>query len=151
MRRLEPEESKGIKGLRFALRKNPWNLRTSESRRLRDLEQRNARLYRAYLLKETIVETYRRYYPLIQEAYIGLGYPDGYFNDRAVEVIDHLLATPVPDGPVRLERPHVLYEFADPELEALSSGQKLLLRMGSDQATRLQQALAELRSRIATP
>ena len=98
---------------------------------------------------DSLVEAYRRYYPLLQEAYVGLGYPDAYFNDRVIEVIDHLLATPQPDGPVRLVRPHVLYEFADPGLEALSSGQKLLLRIGPDNAERMRVALRALRARIA--
>ena len=100
---------------------------------------------------DSIVDAYRRYYPLFQEAYVGLGYPEGYFNDRVVEVIDHLLATPEPDGAVILVRPHVLYEFADPQLEALSSGQKLLLRMGNENAARAKRSLAELRERIAIP
>jgi hypothetical protein len=95
---------------------------------------------------EEVAEVYRRYYPLFQGAYVDLGYPDGYFNDRLVEVIDHLLATPDIDDPVRLVRPHVLYEFADPELEALSSGQKLLLRMGSEHRPRVTQTLRDLRS-----
>ena len=97
----------------------------------------------------SVVDAYRRYYPLFQEAYVSLGYPDAYFNDRVVDVIDHLLATPTPDAPIRLVRPHVLYEFADPELEALSSGQKLLLRMGADNAVRVLEALRALRARIA--
>ena len=96
------------------------------------------------------VATYRRFYPLLQESYRRLGYPDGYFNDRAVEVIDHLLETPEPDEPIHLIRPHVLYEYADAELEALSSGQKLLLRMGSDHTARIKRVLSGLRSLIAT-
>ena len=96
-----------------------------------------------------IVSTYRRFYPLLQESYLRLGYPDGYFNDRVVEVIDHLLATPEPEEPIRLVRPHVLYEFADAELEALSSGQKLLLRMGPDHTARIKQVLSGLRALIA--
>ena len=97
---------------------------------------------------DELATTYRRFYPLIQEAYTRLGYPDAYFNDRAIAVIDHLLATPEPEEPVQLVRPHVLYEFADPALEALSSGQKLLLRMGSDNAARVKSILTELRNRI---
>jgi hypothetical protein len=97
-----------------------------------------------------IVDTYRRFYPLFQEAYVKLGYPDGYFNDRLIEVVDHLLATPSPDQPIRLARPHVLYEFADAELEALSSGQKLLLRMGDQHADALRQALVDFRAQIAS-
>jgi len=97
---------------------------------------------------ELVAETYRRFYPLFQESYVRLGYPDAYFNDRAVEVIDHLLLTPEPKNPVRLVRPHVLYEFADAELEALSSGQKLLLRMGSENAARIKRVLDEFRALI---
>ena len=97
---------------------------------------------------DTVVDLYRRYYPLLQKSYEALGYPQGYFNDRVVAVIDHLLETPAPEGPLRLARPHVLYEFADPELEALSSGQKFLLRMGPENAARTKQALEALRARI---
>lgn len=97
----------------------------------------------------SLVDTYRRYYPLFQEAYVELGYPSGYFNDRVVEVIDHLLAAPSPDEPVELTRPHVLYEFSDADLETLSSGQKFMLRMGNKNAERLQQTLRDIRLRIA--
>ena len=98
---------------------------------------------------ETLVDTYRRFYPLFQESYERLGYPDAYFNDRVVEVIDHLLVTPAPEQAIRLVRPHVLYEYADPDLEALSSGQKLLLRMGSEHAQTVKDRLRNLRDRIA--
>lgn len=98
-----------------------------------------------------MAELYRRFYPLLQKAYVDLGYPDAYFNDRVVEVIDHLLATPEVEGPVALVRPHVLYEFADPELENLSSGQKALLRMGSENAAIVKTKLRELRELITAP
>jgi len=98
---------------------------------------------------DVIAAMYRRFYPLFQESYVRLGYPDGYFNDRVVEVIDHLLATPKPNEPIRLIRPHVLYEYADAELEALSSGQKFLLRMGSKHAETIKRALRGLRALIA--
>ena len=93
-----------------------------------------------------VAEVYRRFYPLFQSSYVNLGYPDGYFNDRLVEVIDHLLATPDIDDSTLLVRPHVLYEFADTELEGLSSGQKLLLRMGSEHRSRIKQPLREFRN-----
>jgi len=97
---------------------------------------------------EFITETYRRFYPLFQESYLRLGYPYGYFNDRVVEVIDHLLVTQELTNPIRLVRPHVLYEFADAELEALSSGQKLLLRMGGEHAAEIKRVLKEFRALI---
>jgi hypothetical protein len=99
---------------------------------------------------QDVTDVYRRFYPLMQKAYVDLGYPDGYFNDRVVEVIDHLLETPQVTAPVELVRPHVLYEFRDPQLEALSSGQKLLIRMGNDNADALKRTLRELRAYVTT-
>lgn len=97
---------------------------------------------------QQMVELYQRFYPLLQKAYADLGYPDAYFNDRVVEVIDHLLATPEIEGPVELVRPHVLYEYANPELEQLSSGQKALIRIGSENAAIVEEKLREFRDLI---
>jgi hypothetical protein len=95
-----------------------------------------------------LVTTYTRYYPLFQEVYEGLGHPPQYFNDRLIEVIDHLLTTPDVQGPVALARPSVQYEFADVELESRSAGQKVLIRMGSDNATAVKDKLREVRSEL---
>ena len=95
-----------------------------------------------------LTDTYRRFYPLLNEAYVLLGYPDAHFNDRVVEVLDALLATPEPAGPVGLVREHVLFEYRDPELEALSSGQKMLIRMGNDNARRVKQVLRSIRDEV---
>jgi len=96
------------------------------------------------------VAAYRRIYPQLQSAYEDLGYPGRYFNDRLVSVIDHLLATPEPQGPLLLEQPKVLYVYADPDLEARSPGQKLLLRMGVDNTRTVKKKLREFRAQIAT-
>ena len=103
-----------------------------------------------YLDLDSVYDTYRRFYPLFQQAYERLGYPDAYFNDRLVEVVDHLLATPVPAGPIVLVRPNVLYQFADPDLEALSSGQKLMLRMGPANTATMKRVLEKFRARLVT-
>lgn len=97
-----------------------------------------------------VASLYRRFYPLFQESYSRLGYPDSYFNDRVVELIDHLLATPDVKDPIVLLRPHVLYTFADPKLEALSSGQKLLIRMGGFHTVTIKAYLRKLRNEITT-
>lgn len=99
---------------------------------------------------DTLVQAYRQYYPQFQQAYEDLGYPDGYFNDRLVSVIDHLLETPEPEGPVRLVPWEGRYLYADPELEALSAGQKALLRLGPDHLPRMKQRLREVRAAITT-
>jgi hypothetical protein len=97
---------------------------------------------------ESLVATYTRYYPLFQEAYASLGHPPQYFNDRVVEVIDHLLATPDVQGPIALSQPRVQFEYADPKLEALSAGQKTLLRMGSANAKVVKDKLREVRAAL---
>jgi len=122
----------------------------------------NAARYLPYveLAKRTdaaqLVGMYTSFYPLFQAAYVELGYPKGYFNDRLVAVIDHLLAAPTADGPVRLTQPHILYKFADPQLENASAGHKIMLRMGSQNAlvvkAKLRQIRAELvRGAVAAP
>jgi hypothetical protein len=95
-----------------------------------------------------LVALYVHFYPLFQQAYEELGYPKKYFNDRLVEVIDDLLAAPDVRGPVRLVRPKVMYEFADPELEELSAGQKLMIRVGPDNAAAIKAKLRELRREL---
>ena len=95
-----------------------------------------------------VVAVYVRFYPLFQQAYQDLGYPNGYFNDRLVQVIDSLLATPQPTGPIDLVRPNVMYVFADPTLESRPAGQKLLIRMGPDNAAAIKAKLTELRAAI---
>ena len=97
---------------------------------------------------KTLVAAYTRHYPLFQEAYESLGHPPEYFNDRLIEVIDHLLATPEVPDPIALARPGVQYEFADPKLEALSAGQKVLIRMGRDNARTVKDKLRELRGEL---
>jgi hypothetical protein len=47
-----------------------------------------------------------------------------------------------------LVRPNVLYQFADPELEAQSSGRKLLIRMGHEHAEKIKNSLRELRAAV---
>jgi Protein of unknown function (DUF3014) len=92
---------------------------------------------------------YVRFYPLFQQAYQSLGYPNGYFNDRLVVTIDNLLAAPDITTDIALVRPNVMYQFADPKLEDLSAGQKLMLRMGPTNAAIIKAKLRELRAQVA--
>ena len=97
------------------------------------------------------VKWYTHYYPLIQEAYDALGYKDRYFNDRFIYVIDHLLETPEVIGTIRLVQPKVYYEYADPALETLSAGQKIVLRIGPENAAIVKSRLLEIRKELAAP
>jgi hypothetical protein len=128
----------------------------------------NARRYEPFVAFVASVEParaaalYRRLYPLFRQAYAELGYPKGQFNDRLVEVIDHLLAAPEPrqppavklvdvKGEVPSTRPWVRYEYTDPALESLSAGQKIMVRVGSTHERRLKAWLSGFRKAIATP
>jgi hypothetical protein len=119
------------------------------------LDQRNFDRYKpmvtaiAHVDMKRLGAVYIHYYPLFQESYQNLGYPNGYFNDRLVEVIDNLLAAPDPKEPIQLVRPNVMYTFADPALESRSAGQKLLIRMGPENAKVIKAKLAELKAAIS--
>jgi hypothetical protein len=116
-----------------------WLETTGEGESL-TIGPKNSARYAAYvkvvkgLDAQRLAMKYREFYPLFQEAYRDLGYPQGHFNDRLVAAIDNLLATPEPKEPLRLVQEKVRYQFADRDLERRSAGQKILLRIGPDNA-----------------
>ena len=95
-----------------------------------------------------LLESFDRNYALAQEAYRMQGYPQGEFNERLIAVIDELLATPQVSDPVQLVKPEAYFLFADPELESLTAGQKILVRMGNPNAERVKTKLMELRAAL---
>jgi hypothetical protein len=97
---------------------------------------------------KTLVSLYRGLEPLFQQAYEEVGHPNGVFNTRLIEVIDHLLAAPEAPAEIRLVQPSVLYRYADERLEKLSAGQKLLLRMGPDNAAIVKGKLRDIRAEL---
>jgi hypothetical protein len=100
---------------------------------------------------KTLAGIYVHFYPLMQQDYRALGYPNGYFNDRLVQAIDDLLATPDVTAPPALAQPKVLYVYSDPELESRSAGQKIMMRMGSENAARVKAKLRDIRAEITAP
>ncbi len=97
-----------------------------------------------------LLGVYADFHPLFQQAYEELGYPGRYFNDRLIEVIDHLLAVPVVALPIRLVQPKVMVRFADPALEQASAGHKVLFRIGPDNSARVKAWLGDLRVKLVT-
>jgi len=114
----------------------------------------NARRYLPYLdLLEFIgrdraIDLYLTHYPQFQSAYRQLGYPRGHFNDRLVAVIDHLLLTPRSNEPIAVHQTVITYRYQDPNLEALSPGQKLLIRIGADNRQGIEVFLRQIRARL---
>jgi hypothetical protein len=97
---------------------------------------------------KTLVSLYRGLQPLFQQAYEDLGNPGKSFDTRLVEVIEHLLATPNVRDEIRLVQPSVLYRYNDERLEKLSSGQKLLIRIGPENAGALKGKLREIQAEL---
>jgi hypothetical protein len=136
---------------------------------LRNIANENAGRYTPFVNMVTAIDArraaviYARMYPQLQQAYEEQGYPGRYFNDRVVAVIDHLLQTPEPPasgplvqltevkGSVPSTQPWLRYEFADPELQSLSSGQRVLLRVGPAHRQALKAKLREFRAVLAQP
>lgn len=118
------------------------------------LSDDNAQRYAPYMAlvkainAQQLASVYLHNYPLFQQAYQQQGYPDGYFNDRLIAIIDHLLAAPEVQRPIQVVQPKVLYEFADPQLEQLSWGQKIMIRIGADNEALVKAKLREIRAAI---
>jgi hypothetical protein len=94
-----------------------------------------------------LARLYRELRPLFNQAYAELGYPGRSFDDRLAEAMGRLLAVEVPNQPeVKLKV--VTYEYMDPELEARSAADKHLMRLGPENARRVQAKLREIATAI---
>ncbi len=113
------------------------------------LSPTNYERYSAYtkllsaLPPETVMNYYQQFYPLLQQAYAELGYPKRSFHYRLLDAVEVVLNAPMPDPEQRLslQRPSVMYTYADEALEQRSDVQKLLLRMGAQNASLLKESL----------
>ena len=118
------------------------------------INPKNAARYSAYvkmaeaLDAENLVKHYLRLYPLFQQAYKELGYPQKQFNVRLMEALNDLLSTPDIGETVQLIRPNVFYSYADPALEIRSAGQRILLRIGNENAKKIKLKLQEIRKQL---
>jgi len=97
---------------------------------------------------ESLVQWYGEIKPLIDEAYSELGYEDD-FTNTLQDAITRVLDMELPKSSMTLIRPSVMYQFADPELEALPDTDKLLLRLGRDNLLVMKSVLLELHEKLA--
>lgn len=97
---------------------------------------------------QEIVALYLQLYPLFQAEYEALGYPNQYFNDRLIAVIDHLLATPNLAPPVEVKQPKYYYLFADQALQERSIGQRMLMRVGNENASIVKAKLKAIKQEL---
>src|SRR5687768_3452397 len=91
---------------------------------------------------------YRRIRPRLNEAYKGLGHPEGDVDRAIANAFDILLETPVVKSPVAVVADGGTWAYADPELEVLLPTQKQLLRMGPAHTESLLAWLRALRAAL---
>jgi|SaaInl5LU_22_DNA_1037371.scaffolds.fasta_scaffold28970_2 hypothetical protein len=104
-------------------------------------------LYADFLtnLDQELLQAFYRYYePLLDQAYIRLGNEPGSFRQTLAGALQVVMAVPTVEGPIRLTRPLLSYEFEDPELENLSMVDKQLMRMGPENTAKIQSSLQPL-------
>ncbi|MCG6201271.1 DUF3014 domain-containing protein [Psychromonas antarctica] len=90
------------------------------------------------------IDQYRLLTPLFSEAYAELGYSENAFISTLSAAIEGVLNAPIIREPIKLVAPSVMYKFADPQLEALSSADKLMIRMGPDNMLKLRVKLQKI-------
>jgi hypothetical protein len=90
--------------------------------------------------------------PRIGEAAAELGIPAGRFDRVLEDAIVMLLRTPIPDRPLVVANVEGIgYAFVDDRLEALSAGQKALIRMGPRNADVIKMKLREIGLALGIP
>ncbi|MBW3531780.1 DUF3014 domain-containing protein [Shewanella oncorhynchi] len=99
--------------------------------------------------EQGLITTYKQLTPLLEEAFTELGYSNAKFNDRMLQAIKMLLAAPIIEDPIELNSISVNYQFVDPNLEALPSAQKLLIRMGPENTRKLKVALRKIENQLS--
>ncbi len=93
-------------------------------------------------------DLYRRYYPLLSNAYAELG-EKGNFHALVIKALQQLEATPeLSQAPVLVPNDKGLFVYAQPQLEALPPAQKQLLRSGWENVSRLKIWLRQLRTAL---
>lgn len=105
----------------------------------------------ASLDTDRTVWLYRRLHPLFQEAYRELGFGEGTFDEALARAVEILLAVDVPEGPVEVVPDEAVYAFRDPGMEERSAAAKQLIRMGPENARRVQAKLRELAEALKLP
>jgi hypothetical protein len=82
---------------------------------------------------QATLAVYKKFRPLLLQVFKEFSYPDEYsLEDTFTKAAAVILAAPVREGQIVVERRAVHYRFADQQLEALNPVHKQMLRMGPD-------------------
>jgi hypothetical protein len=94
------------------------------------------------------VQIYERYYPLLEQAYEELGVKKGDFRQVTKRALTRITKAPMPPQDAALSRPSVTYRFSAADLEQRAPVEKLLFRMGPENAQRLKKIAEELLTKM---
>ena len=97
------------------------------------------------------VNAYRFLMPVLQDAYAELGNEDLGWEESLTATLDLMTALDLPQGEIEVIGNEGVYIFADEAMENLPPAQKALIRMGPEQAARVQAKLAEIRKQLNEP
>jgi len=97
---------------------------------------------------DAAVQVYRRLLPLFREAYEELGYADEAFEEVLARAMGNLLAVEVPGRELEVREAVGRYVYVDRRIESLTPAAKHLIRMGPDNARRVQEKLREISEKL---
>lgn len=103
----------------------------------------------AALDAEALARWFRRYEPLLQQAWAELGDGEGGVRAAMLQGLELLIAAPDLQGDIELVQPSVFYRYADPAIEALPDSQKLMIRMGPGNREVVRRKAERLRDALA--
>ncbi len=96
------------------------------------------------------VAVYQKFKPLMLSVFAEFGYPADITLDGIVKkAAGEILAAPVIEGLIPLERPSLFYKFADPKLEGSNAIQKQMMRMGPENTRIIQEKCREFLVELA--
>ena len=105
----------------------------------------------ASIKMEALAQLFHIARPLIETSFAEMGYNERQMEGIILQAIERVLSTPIIIEPIELTRESVLYQFADPELEALMPLQKQVLRTGPENTQKLQQQALALKNALLNP
>jgi hypothetical protein len=95
-----------------------------------------------------VAQIYKTIRPRLNEAYRGIGHPEGNVDAALERTIDILLDTPSTKDPIALTADGAGWAYADADLEDLAPAQKQLLRMGPAHADAVKVWLRALKAAL---
>ncbi len=99
----------------------------------------------------TLVTTFHRFRPLLEQAYANLGFPAERLDNALIGALDEVIAVPQLGAPAALVAGIESYTYQDPTLEQLSPMARQLLRMGPENQALIQEKARDLRSALLAP